>query len=594
MSYLVLARKYRPQRFDDVVGQQRIAQTLKNSIEQDRVAHAYIFSGPRGVGKTSLARILAAVLNCKAAPPTEACGECDSCRGVAAGTDIDVIEIDGASNNRVDEIRDLRDNVKYVSARGGYKIYIIDEVHMLTTAAFNALLKTLEEPPAHVKFLFATTEPQKLPDTIKSRCQFFEFRRISEADITTRLGEIAALEGLEIDEDILLTIARSARGGMRDALSALDQLIAFRGVDGEAPSQEAVREILGLVSRGALLDLVDRLLERDAAGALLAIDEMLGTGRQAADLVDVFLQTLRDLMVVASCGERGEKLIEDTAEGLARLRELSARMSVETLLYWIRTLSDVRERATRFGQGRLFLETALVKLSTQPDIVPLDRILAALDQLERGGAAHSGPRPSPSASNGGRPTSPQRPTRSTGPGPRREATPAPDVKVPKSKAVSSADESPWEQVLRLVGRKSLSLNVALRAVQFLGVEGDRLRLALPAESRFQRSQIQQQAPVLRACLESVFGRALEIQLDDGSGEEPPLKPAEASAEASAESTPAPEAVSPPPARPKKTSRAPIGPKRSGKSKPAREGHATQDPYVRKVIDSLDGELMDGA
>ena len=229
MAYEVLARKWRPQQFDDVVGQEHVTQTLKNAITSERVAHAYLFVGPRGVGKTSTARIFAKALNCEKGPTATPCDKCDSCREITAGNSLDVLEIDAASNTGVDNVRDLRENVRYAPARGPFKIYIIDEVHMLSVAAFNALLKTLEEPPAHVKFIFATTEPQKVPATILSRCQRFDLRRISMSDIVERLSEIAEAEKIEIDEDALLAIARGAEGGLRDAESALDQFIAFRG-----------------------------------------------------------------------------------------------------------------------------------------------------------------------------------------------------------------------------------------------------------------------------------------------------------------------------------------------------------------------------
>ena len=253
MSYLVLARKWRPTHFDEVVGQGHVTQTHKNAIELDRVAHALLFTGSRGIGKTSCARILAKSLNCKEGPTVSPCGVCPSCQQIIAGTSVDVFEIDGASNNSVEQIREIRESVKFMPTHGRRKIYIIDEVHMLSTSAFNALLKTLEEPPDHVLFIFATTEPHKIPDTIISRCQRYDFKRIPERIIVDALMDIAKKESLEIEEEALFHVAREAQGGMRDSLSLLDQVIAFCGLE---VTEAAVRDVLGIADRRLLWHLL--------------------------------------------------------------------------------------------------------------------------------------------------------------------------------------------------------------------------------------------------------------------------------------------------------------------------------------------------
>src|SRR5437867_7055321 len=275
-QYQVLARKWRPQQFDEVVGQEHVTTTLKNAIEQNRLAHAYLFVGPRGIGKTSIARIFAKALNCVKGPITTPCDKCDSCREIAEGRSMDVLEIDGASNRGIDEVRELRDTVRYAPARGKFKIYIIDEVHMLSTPAFNALLKTLEEPPSHVKFFFATTEPQKVLPTILSRCQRFDLRRIPAGDIVKHLKKIAKDEKVQVDDKALAAIARGAEGGLRDAEGALDQLIAFCG---DEIAEKDVLSVFGLVAHDRIAALTDALIDGKTNAALKILKELDDIGK---------------------------------------------------------------------------------------------------------------------------------------------------------------------------------------------------------------------------------------------------------------------------------------------------------------------------
>src|SRR5262245_6608802 len=285
--YKVLARRWRPQQFSDLIGQEAIAQALQGAITAQRVAHAYLFTGARGVGKTTTARILAKALNCREGPTCTPCDRCDSCEGVAAGDDVDVLEIDGASNRGIDEVRELRQNVNLRPTRGRYKIYIIDEVHMLTREAFNALLKTLEEPPEHVKFIFATTDPQKIPVTILSRCQRFDFGTIGNDRIQKRLEGIVQAEGIEVDESVLELVTRRASGSMRDALSLMDQLLAFGG---ERVTAEQVHQLLGTANEDRLLQLATSLIDRDAGKAIDAVDEAESHGVQLGELIDQLLE----------------------------------------------------------------------------------------------------------------------------------------------------------------------------------------------------------------------------------------------------------------------------------------------------------------
>ncbi|MFL6515416.1 MAG: DNA polymerase III subunit gamma/tau, partial [Chthoniobacterales bacterium] len=294
MSYQVFARKYRPQTFDDLVGQAHVSQTLKNAVEQNRLAHAYLFVGPRGVGKTSTARILAKSLNCIHGPTVTPCGVCDNCKEIAAGNSLDVIEIDGASNNSVEDVRELRDNVRYAPAKGRFKIYLIDEVHMLSSAAFNALLKTLEEPPPHVKFIFATTEPQKVLPTILSRCQRFDLHRIPANLIAQHLQFIAGKEKITLDPAAANAIARGAEGGLRDAESMLDQLVAFCGNN---ISEKDVLNVFGFTSQQTVADLTNKILHGSTADAVQLLHNECESGKDMMKLMSDLIAYLRDLLV---------------------------------------------------------------------------------------------------------------------------------------------------------------------------------------------------------------------------------------------------------------------------------------------------------
>jgi len=327
MSYQVIARKYRPQLFDDVVGQRLITDTLKNAILTERVAHGYIFSGARGVGKTTTARVLAKALNCVQGPTVTPCGECPSCQEIAAGNSIDVMEIDAASNRGIDEIRELRENVRYLPARDRYKIFIIDEAHMLTTEAFNALLKTLEEPPPRSLFILATTEPHKLPSTIQSRCQHFAFRLLDYQEIFSRLQWVCAQETIKADEGALSTVTQAAEGSMRDGLSLLDQVIACCGSELE---ETRVRQVLGVVPTL----LLNKIVEAIHAGVSQRVLELLGQlaaeGYDLAHFCGELTRAVRNLMVAKSCGAESP-LVQVASEERARLAELAILFGEEDL-----------------------------------------------------------------------------------------------------------------------------------------------------------------------------------------------------------------------------------------------------------------------
>ena len=396
MSYLVLARKWRPRVFDDVVGQDHVTRTLCNALAQDRVAHALLFTGSRGVGKTSCARILAKALNCQSGPTPNPCGTCPACVEITNGSSPDVLEIDGASNNGVEQVREIRESVKFLPSRGKRKMYIIDEVHMLTTAAFNALLKTLEEPPPHVLFVFATTEAHKIPDTILSRCQRFDFKRIPERKMVEAIAKVAAAEGVTVEPAALHHLAREAEGGMRDSLSLLDQVISFCGT---TITEAQVREVLGIADRGILSSLADAIVEGDAQRALLQLEELHNYGADLQKFAAELVTHFRDLMVVKVCAEPA-RLVDVPDAELDRMASFVRQRSPAQLHRLFSAMMQGAEDVARSPFPKLALEMVVLRLCAQGPTLPLSEILTGLTRLEArlgdgGGGGGGGRMPTP-------------------------------------------------------------------------------------------------------------------------------------------------------------------------------------------------------
>ncbi len=363
MEYQVSARKYRPGSFEDVVGQGHVVQTLVNAIATKRIAHAFLFSGTRGVGKTTVARILAKALNCEQGPTSTPCGQCPNCVEITQGTSVDVIEIDGASNTSVDDVREVRENVKFAPFRGGYRVYIIDEVHMLSTSAFNALLKTLEEPPAHVVFVFATTEIHKIPATILSRCQHYNFRRISGVEIAQRLRLVAQEEGISIEDRSLTALARASEGSMRDALSLLDQAVAFGG---KTVQHADLEMLLGAVPREFVERMISAIVAQDSPGAVRIISQVLDQGHDLRAYCSDLVEYLRNMLVAAvvSSEEDLAGLIEGAADERQRIRGHATSFTVEQLQDLFKTLSQAEDGLRMSAHPRYVLEVAAVRATT--------------------------------------------------------------------------------------------------------------------------------------------------------------------------------------------------------------------------------------
>ncbi|MFQ5724604.1 MAG: DNA polymerase III subunit gamma/tau, partial [Terriglobia bacterium] len=416
MAYQVIARKYRPQTFDEIIGQEPIVRTLKNAIQQNLVAHAYIFSGTRGVGKTTTARILAKALNCQKGPTTTPCGKCPPCQEIAAATAVDVLEIDAASNRGIDEIRELRETVRYLPARDPTKVFIIDEVHMLTTEAFNALLKTLEEPPPRVLFVLATTEPQRIPSTIQSRCQSFHFRTISFQEILAVLERVARQEKTKVEPEALAVMARAAEGSLRDALSVLDQALAYCGRSIAGPQ---VRELLGVVEAEVLDALVEAIATASSEKILRLVDSLVRDGHNLQYFCKEALRHIRNLLLVRIGGPAAE-LAEAAGQERRALETAARQFSEEDLLRFFNVLLRAEGELRWSPHPRLHLELALLKLVQAERLVPLEEVLAELTNSPS--AAASVPRQSAAE--------------------RQPAAPAPGRRSPKSNPAPVAATPP--------------------------------------------------------------------------------------------------------------------------------------------------------
>jgi DNA polymerase III subunit gamma/tau len=462
VSYEVFARKYRPQTFDDLVGQAHVSRTLKNAVAQNRLAHAYLFVGPRGVGKTSTARILAKSLNCVKGPTVTPCGVCDNCREIAAGNSLDVIEIDGASNNSVEDVRQLRENVRYAPAKGRYKIYLIDEVHMLSAAAFNALLKTLEEPPEHVKFIFATTEPQKVLPTILSRCQRFDLHRIPANLIAEHLQVIAKKEEIKLEPAAAHSIARGAEGGLRDAESMLDQLVAFCG---EKITESDVLNVFGFTSEQTVSDLTRRILRGETPEAIDLLHAQCEAGKDMMRLLADLIAYLRDLLVFKA---KPDALNQDVDPEVHRSLTAHAELiSTDRLLELIDQFAVAEGRMKWVPNKKLHFEVAIIRAIQSLGQATLDEVIEKLGELREGSGA---PRKSAPVVAG---VSPAPKTRAAG------TAATTELRV-EEKAGNVDAEKIWQRVLAEIPAQKGFVRNSASAAHVLGIEGRNFKLGFAA------------------------------------------------------------------------------------------------------------------
>ena len=498
MSYEVFARKYRPQTFDDLVGQTHVSRTLKNAVAQNRLAHAYLFVGPRGVGKTSTARILAKSLNCIKGPTVTPCGECDNCREIAGGNSLDVIEIDGASNRGIDDVRELRDHVRYAPAKSRLKIYIIDEVHMLTKEAFNALLKTLEEPPEHVKFIFATTEPQKVLATILSRCQRFDLHRIPANLIAQHLHFIAKKEKITLEAAAAHAIARGAEGGLRDAESMLDQLVAFCG---EKISESDVLSVFGFTSQQTVIDLTGWILRGETPAAIDLLHQQSESGKDMMRLMADLIAYLRDLLVFkAKPDALKEDVDADVQKSLAAQAEL---ISMDRLLELIEQFAATEGRMKWAPNKKLHFEVAIIRAIQSLGQATLDEVIEKLGELRDG-------------SGGSKPVAAGADRGETKPMAQRAGVTAPSYSKTRveEKSATVEPQTLWERVLAKIPAQKAFVRNSASAAHVLGIEGRNFKLGFAAVDKAMMDILGTQAnrKFVETLLHEITGKDLSLKL----------------------------------------------------------------------------------
>jgi len=514
VSYLVLARKYRPQTFEEVVHQDHVTRTLASAVQIGRVAHAVLLSGPRGTGKTTVARILAKAMNCQKGPTPVPCNACRSCTEITRGHAADVYEIDGASNNSVDQVRELRENARYMPAYSPYKIYIIDEVHMLSPAAFNALLKTLEEPPPHVLFIFATTEPNKIPATVLSRCQRHDFRRIDTRSIVTHMETIISKENVEMDPECLWVIAREATGGMRDALSLLDQVMTC--AEGKI-TLEQVLNLLGVMDRKVIFDLSRAVLEKDAPGILERVHEAYFRGYDMKRLFFDLLEHFRNLMV-AKASKNPRPLVDLPAGEVDQIVETAGEISPAYLNQIIDILLK-EESAVRFSSlPRIALEMALVKTLEVIPALSIETLIEKLDAL-RGEITAGAPKSAPAQAPPPPSRSETEPTMPPGPGSTGGVPPADAASIAESRASYPEPETrsapspgdPWDRVVQILSEKTPSLAASLSKCKRIRETGAEIEVEVHGNGYdFQALNRKKSKTALAKACQAVYGRTMTV------------------------------------------------------------------------------------
>jgi DNA polymerase-3 subunit gamma/tau len=510
MSYLVLARKYRPQTFSEVIDQDHVTRTLSNAISSSRVAHAVLFSGPRGTGKTTVARILAKAMNCKQGPTPTPCNQCRSCREITAGNAVDVFEIDGASNNGVDQVRELRDHIKYMPAHSAYKIYIIDEVHMLSVAAFNALLKTLEEPPSHILFIFATTEPQKIPVTILSRCQRHDFRRITLKSIVEHMKAICRQENFQLPEESLVLIAREATGSMRDALSLLDQILScYR----DSASHNQVLDILGVIDRKYVSDIASAIWRGDIAAIFDVLDDCYNRGHDLKKFYANLLEHFRNLLVL-KLGKNVNKLIDLPDAEIVQLQAQIDQLPLGTLNQIFDSLYQEEASIRLAADARLALEIAFVRMDQMEPILPIDVLISKLDVLKQelsnqSGGSKPSPEPVIKSETSESSQSLQAEDFDSALG---QSSSVPETSASSGAVLSDLDAS-WRQLCKIIAETNPSLSASLSKCRLKQVTADRVEIEVHGNG-FTVGMLQREKNkiILKKACAQCFGKEKDIAL----------------------------------------------------------------------------------